>query len=139
MFENKTTPVQDVARYVVGSAMVLAGIGHWTFARKPFQAQVPSWVPLDKDSTVLASGVVEVGLGAGMLLLKGENRVRMGLGLATFFVAIFPGNWAQYKHHRSMPGLDTDRKRFVRLFFQPVFIAAALWSTGAWDRLRKNP
>jgi len=119
--------------------MIGAGIGHLTFARKPFQAQVPSWVPLDKDSTVLASGVVEIGLGLSMLLLKDENRVRLGFGLATFFVAIFPGNWAQYKHHRSELGLDTDRKRFVRLFFQPVLIGAALWSTGAWKVLRKNP
>ena len=83
--------------------------------------------------------VVEIGLGLSMLLLKGENRVRLGFGLATFFVAIFPGNWAQYKHHRSELGLDTDRKRFVRLFFQPVLIGAALWSTGAWKVLRKNP
>lgn len=139
MTEGKTTKAQDAARYVVGSAMLFAGISHWTFARKGFKAQVPSWVPLDKDSTVLASGVVEMGLGAGMLLLKGQNRVRLGFGLATFFVAIFPGNWAQYKHSRGDLGLDTDRKRFVRLFFQPAMIAVALWSTGAWDTLRKNP
>jgi uncharacterized membrane protein len=139
MLEGNTTVAQDAARYLLGANMIGAGIGHLTFARKPFQAQVPSWVPLDKDSTVLASGVVEIGLGLSMLLLKGENRVRLGFGLATFFVAIFPGNWAQYKHHRNELGLDTDRKRFVRLFFQPVLIGAALWSTGAWKVLRKNP
>lgn len=139
MTEGSTTKAQDAARYVAGSAMILAGVSHWTFARKAFEAQVPSWVPLDKDSTVLASGLVEIGLGAGMILLKGKNLVRMGFGLATFFVAIFPGNWAQYKHHRSMPGLDTDRKRLVRLFFQPAMIGVALWSSGAWNTLRKNP
>ena len=139
MFEGKTTPAQDAARNLLGTFMVGAAIAHWTFARKGFKAQVPSWVPLGRDSTVLASGVVEMGLGAGMLLLKGENRVRMGFGLATFFVAIFPGNWAQYKHDRAELGLDTNRKRLIRLFFQPVLIGAALWSTGAWKVLRKNP
>lgn len=139
MFEGKTTTAQDVARNLLGTFMVGAGIGHWTFARKGFKAQVPSWVPISKDNTVLASGVVEVGLGLGMLLLKGENRVRLGFGLATFYVAIFPGNWAQYKHDRPDLNLDTERKRFVRLFFQPVLIGLALWSTGAWKVLRKNP
>ncbi|NML65672.1 hypothetical protein HHL22_10695 [Hymenobacter sp. RP-2-7] len=139
MFEGKTTGAQDAARNLLGTFMVGAGIGHWTFARKGFKAQVPSWVPLDKDSTVLASGVVEVGLGLGMLLLKGENRVRLGFGLATFFVAIFPGNWAQYKHDRPDLNLDTEQKRLMRLFFQPVLIGLALWSTGAWKVLRKNP
>ena len=139
MLEGKTTPAQDVARNLLGTFMVGAGIGHWTFARKGFKAQVPSWVPLGKDNTVLASGVVEVALGLGMLLLKGENRVRLGFGLATFYVAIFPGNWAQYQHDRPDLNLDTERKRFVRLFFQPVLIGLALWSTGAWKVLRKNP
>lgn len=139
MFEGKTTTAQDAARNLLGTFMLGAGIGHWTFARKGFQAQVPSWVPLDKDSTVLASGVVELALGASMLLLKGENRVRLGFGLATFYVAIFPGNWAQYKHDRPDLNLDTERKRLVRLFFQPVLIGLALWSTGAWKVLRKNP
>lgn len=139
MLEGKTTTAQDVARTVLGTFMVGAGIGHWTFAREGFKAQVPSWVPLDKDATVLASGVVEVGLGLGMLLLQGENRVRLGFGLATFFVAIFPGNWAQYKHDRGDLNLDTERKRLIRLFFQPVLIGAALWSTGAWKVLKKNP
>ncbi|MGI4834463.1 MAG: DoxX family protein [Janthinobacterium lividum] len=139
MFEGKTNLTQDVARNTLGTFMVGAGIGHFTFARRPFQAQVPNWVPVDKDTTVLLSGVVEVALGLGMLLLKGKNRVRLGIGLATFYVAIFPGNWAQYKHSRSSLGLDTDRKRLVRLVFQPVLIGTALWSTGAWKTLKENP
>ncbi|WP_146243243.1 hypothetical protein [Curtobacterium sp. MCBD17_021] len=43
----------------------------------------------------------------------------------------FPGNIAQWLHHRDGFGLDTDTKRFVRLLFQPVLIAVALWATNA--------
>lgn len=36
---------------------------------------------------------------------------------------------SQYTHHRNAFGLDTDRKRFIRLFFQPVLIAWALYAS----------
>ena len=130
-----TTTLQNVARGLLGTFMVVAGTGHLTFQRQAFQAQVPDFVPLDKDTTVLASGVVEIGLGLGLLLLKGRNRVRMGLGLGLFYAAVFPGNIHQYTHHLSAFGLDTDAKRLGRLFFQPVLIGWALWSTGALKEL----
>jgi uncharacterized membrane protein len=118
--------------------MVVAGTGHLTFVRQDFQAQVPDFVPLDKDTVVLLSGVVEIGLGLALLFLKGKNRVRMGLGLAAFYVAIFPGNVHQYTEQISAFGLDTDGKRLARLFGQPVLVGAALWSTGALKALRKK-
>ncbi|UZJ63355.1 hypothetical protein OKW96_12610 [Sphingobacterium sp. KU25419] len=42
---------------------------------------------------------------------------------------MFPGNIAQYVEKRDDFGLDTNAKRFARLFFQPVLIAWALSST----------
>lgn len=136
--EPHTTTLQNVARGVLGTFMVFAGTGHLTFARQEFQAQVPDFVPLDKDTTVLASGVVEIGLGLALLLLKGKNRVRMGIGLAAFYAAVFPGNVHQYTHHLSAFGLDTDAKRLGRLFFQPVLMGAALYSTGALKALQQK-
>ncbi|NVO86677.1 DoxX family protein [Hymenobacter terrestris] len=130
-----TTTLQNVARGLLGTFMVVAGTGHLTFQRQAFQAQVPYFVPLDKDTVVLASGVVEIGLGLGLLLLQGRNRVRMGLGLGLFYAAVFPGNIHQYTHQLSAFGLDTDAKRLGRLFFQPVLIGVALWSTGALEAL----
>ena len=117
--------------------MVGAGTGHLTFARFPFQAQVPDWVPLDKDTVVLLSGVVEIGLGLA-LLFNTRHKVPMGIGLAVFYALVFPGNWAQYVHHRAALGLNTDTKRLVRLFFQPVLMGLALWSTGAWQAWRRQ-
>jgi uncharacterized membrane protein len=135
MVENThTTTLQNVARSVLGSFMIIAGTGHLTFSRQEFQAQVPDFVPMTKDTVVLASGVVEIGLGLALLTLKGKNRVRMGIGLAAFYAAVFPGNLHQYTHHISAFGLDTDTKRLGRLFFQPVLMAWALWSTGALQK-----
>lgn len=133
--ETRTTPLQNVGRGVLGSFMVGAGTGHLSFARGPFQAQVPDWVPMDKDVVVLLSGVVEIGLGLTLLFNK-RHRALVGLGLAAFFAAVFPGNLHQYAKHLSAFGLDTDTKRLVRLFFQPVLMGWALWSTGAMKARR---
>jgi uncharacterized membrane protein len=123
---------KSVARNVLGSALVVAGLSHLTFARKEFQAQVPDWVPLPKDDTVVLSGVVEVALGASLLMAgKQTAQHRKGIGrvAAAFFVAVFPGNWSQYSHGRDAFGLNSDRKRFARLFFQPLLVGWALKST----------
>lgn len=129
------TTAQKLGRIVLGSLMTLAGIGHLSFARAEFQAQVPAWVLVPPDVVVLASGVVEIALGLAMIVMA-KRRAVVGLLLAAFFVVIFPGNIAQWVHHRDAFGLNSDRARLARLFFQPVLIAWALWSTGAWRVLR---
>ena len=135
--ETHTTTLQNVTRGLLGTFMVVAGTGHLTFARLAFQAQVPDWVPFAKDTLVLQSGVVEIGLGLALLFWK-RRRVAVGLGLAALYVLVFPGNIHQYTHHISAFGLDTDTKRLGRLFFQPMLIAGALYSTGAWAALRQK-
>lgn len=125
------------ARMLLGVALLLAGTGHLTFQRTEFLAQVPKWVPLDADFVVLASGVVELILGLALVGLA-RYRVVVGLVVAAFFVAVFPGNISQYMNGISAFGLDTDQARFIRLFFQPVLILWALWSTGAWKALRSH-
>lgn len=108
--------------------MIGAGISHLFWARETFQAQVPKFVPMDPDGVVMASGGVEIMLGAGLAVLN-RDRVLIGRLLAAFFVAVFPGNLAQFVNKRDGFGLNSDRKRFARLLFQPVLIAWALWST----------
>lgn len=120
---------RTVGRIALAAFMIFAGIGHLTFARTEFRAQVPEFVPLPTDVTVLISGAVEIALGAALLLLR-NRRAAVGLLLAAFFVAVFPGNIAQWLHHRDAFGLTSDRARLIRLFFQPVLIAWSLWVTG---------
>lgn len=127
---------QTLTRLLLGSFMTFAGISHLTFARDEFQAQVPKSLPLNEDFVVLASGVVEISFGVVMLATKQPQRRTVGALLAAFYVAIFPGNISQYLTHTDAFGLDTDRKRLIRLFFQPVLVAAALWSTGALNKRR---
>ncbi|MCE0456956.1 DoxX family protein [Curtobacterium flaccumfaciens] len=116
-------------RVLLGLALVVAGTSHLTFARKEFTAQVPDFVPLDDDTTVLASGVAEIALGSALVLAPKPARRFVGSVAALFFTVIFPGNLSQWVNRRDAFGLDSDEKRFVRLFGQPVLIALALWST----------
>jgi uncharacterized membrane protein len=124
------------SRLLLGSALIYAGIGHLTFLRQEFQAQVPVWLPLDPDFVVLASGVVEIMLGIGIASAGAAVPVA-GLLAAAFFIAIFPGNINQYVEGISAFGLDTDQDRLVRLFFQPVLVIWALWSTSALSYLKE--
>lgn len=133
---QKTTPTQDAARIALGATLVFAGTSHLTFARKPFRAQVPPWLPMDTDNVVLLSGIAEIATGTALILAPEGYRQLVGCAAAGFFTAIFPGNVAQYQHRRDAFGLDTDQKRFARLFFQPALVALALWSTGAVSKKR---
>lgn len=122
--------IKTAARVLLGLALIYAGVGHLTFARAEFQAQVPVWLPLDPDFVVVASGVVEILLGIGLASF-GRLVPISGLAAALFFVAIFPGNINQYVEGIDAFGLDTDEARFTRLFFQPLLVVWALWSTSA--------
>ncbi|TLV04098.1 DoxX family protein [Dyadobacter luticola] len=121
--------LKTAGRILLGASLVYAGISHLTFARKEFRAQVPDFVPLKTDDTVVYSGFAEIALGAALIATPKRQRAKVGQFAAAFFTAVFPGNIAQYTHKRDAFGLDTDKKRFGRLFFQPVLIWWALAST----------
>jgi uncharacterized membrane protein len=133
-----TNLIKKAARLLLGAALIYAGTGHLSFSRSEFQAQVPSWVPLDPDFVVLASGFVEIGLGVTLILSLFVSLIAPAVGVLTalFFIAIFPGNIAQFVTGTSAFGLDTDQARLIRLFFQPLLVLWALWSTGGFNWLR---
>lgn len=132
---NKPSQVQTILRILLGLMLMLAGISHLTFARQAFQAQVPDWVPMNKDLVVILSGIVEILLGVSLAFWS-KKRIAIGWIAAIFFVLVFPGNIAQLVNHRDSFGLNTDLKRWLRLPFQFVLIYLALWSTGAWKKWR---
>ncbi len=123
-----------IARIALGAVLVIAGVGHLTAQREEFQAQVPDWVPFSKDFVVLASGGVEIALGAALIALPRHRKVVSWI-VAAFFVVIFPGNINQYVEHIDAFGLDTDEKRLTRLFFQPVLV---LWAIAAGTGERRD-
>ena len=134
---NKTSKVQTAGRVILGLFLLLAGVGHLTFQRQEFLAQVPPWLPIKPDSVVVLSGIVEILLGASLLFLS-NYRTTVGWIVAAFFVAVFPGNIAQLVEHRDAFGLNSDVQRWIRLLFQPLLILWALWCTGAWTKWRKK-
>lgn len=136
-YQPQTSLVQLIFRVILGSFLLYAGIAHITFLRIEFLAQVPNWVPLDGDLVVVLSGIVEIILGIA-LIFPWRYKAVIGWTVAAFFVAIFPGNISQYTNGIDAFGLDTDEARFIRLFFQPVLIVWALWSTGAWQAWRSR-
>lgn len=137
---QNTKLIQKAFKLILGAFMLLAGIGHLSFQREEFQAQVPRWLPESEafmDFVVLSSGLVEIALGLAMLFIW-KQQVKVGIALAIFYLLIFPGNISQYTNEISAFGLDTDLKRLIRLFFQPVLILWALWSTGSLQYMKEK-
>lgn len=126
----ETNTIKTIAKYGLGAMLISAGIAHLTFGRKEFQAEVPEWVPLQKDDTVIYSGIAEIALGTAIIAAPKKYESLMGKIAAGFFTAVFPGNYTQYKERRNAFGLNTDHKRLARLFMQPLLL---LWAIKATD------
>ena len=130
-----TTLPRTIGRWLLGAFLLLAGISHLSWNREAFLAQVPQWLPLGGDFVVIASGLVEIALGAALLALP-RWRVPVGWVVAAFFLAVFPGNISQFVTGTDSFGLNSDLSRGIRLAFQPLLVLWALWSTGAWQAWR---
>jgi uncharacterized membrane protein len=128
--------IRKLTQIVLGIALTYAGTTHLTTSRQEFQAQVPTWLPLDPDFVVIASGIVEIILGISLITLW-RYRTQVGLTVALFFVLIFAGNINQYVNQIDAFGLNTDRERLIRLFFQPLLVLWALWSTDTLHYLKR--
>lgn len=131
----KSKSSQNIVRILLGLFFLLAGASHLTFMRKEFLAQVPNWVPINADTVVIISGIIEILLGASLLFLS-KQRIIVGWIVALFLVAIFPGNIAQLVNHNYAFGLNSDLLLWLRLPFQPLLITLVLWSSGAWEKWR---
>jgi hypothetical protein len=134
------TFLKSLAQIALGAFLLSAGISHLGSNRTEFLAQVPTWLPLDGDFVVVASGLVEITLGTLLIttvLVFNKYRQIIGLLTGLFFILIFPGNINQYVNQIDAFGLDTDTKRLIRLIFQPPLVIWALWSSGAFRLIKK--
>ena len=132
--------IKKFFQVLLGIFLTSAGSSHLDSNRTEFLAQVPTWLPLDADFVVVASGLVEITLGVLLIttvLIFKRYRSQVGLITGLFFILIFPGNINQYINQIDAFGLDTDTKRLIRLFFQPPLVIWALWSSGAVALLKK--
>jgi len=136
----KTTIIQNIFRVLLGSIMLYIGIAHLSFRRIEFQAQVPTWLTTNEgmmDLVVLISGYIEIAFGV-LMILGGKLKIKTGIALGIFYVLIFPGNINQYINEIDSLRLDSDNKRLIRLFFQPLLVLWAFWSTGALKYLKRK-
>ena len=128
--------IKTLLQLLLGTFLLSAGTSHLGSNRIEFLAQVPTWLPLEADFVVVASGLVEITLGALLIttaLIFKKYRSAVGVVAGVFFILIFPGSINQYVNQIDAFGLDTDAKRLIRLFFQPPLVAWAIWSTNAWQ------
>ena len=133
--------IKRLLQLILGAFLTSAGLSHLGSNRQAFQAQVPTWLPIDADFVVIASGLVEIALGITLIttvFFFTKYRKVIGLATAIFFVLIFPGNINQYVNGIDAFGLDTDQKRLIRLFFQPPLVIAALWVSGGFNYFRNK-
>jgi len=120
--------------------MLYIGIAHLSFRRIEFQAQVPTWLTTDEglmDLVVLISGYIEIAFGI-LMIVGNKLKLKTGIALGIFYILIFPGNINQYINEIDSLRLDSDNKRLIRLFFQPLLVLWAFWSTGALKYLKQN-
>ena len=70
-------------------------MGHLIFLQIDFQAQIPTWLTIQKnliDLRIITS-VIILGI---LMVVRGKLKVKTGISLAIFYVLIFPGNINQY-------------------------------------------
>lgn len=126
---------KTLVRWGLAVLMLVAGIGHLV-ATDDFLGQTPTWLPA-REALVWISGVIEIAFAVALVVWRSRRR-EVGWALALFFVLVFPGNVHQAINGTDTFGLDTDAERWTRLLFQPVLIAAALWSTRTWFTRRHD-
>jgi uncharacterized membrane protein len=119
--------VRSSARIGMAAAMIFAGVAHLLMPT-PFLQHLPAWTPF-AEAIIFLTGLIEIGFGAVLLMLRPPWRRRTGLALAAYLVAIFPGNL-----YVAVTGIDVDGQPggwypWLRLPVQAVLIAWALWST----------
>ena len=132
--------IKRLLQLTLGAFLTSAGVSHLDSNRQEFLAPVPTYLPIDPDFVVVASGLVEIALGIALItttFFLTQYRKEIGLLVGLFFILIFPGNINQYLNQIDAFGLDTDQKRLIRLFFQPPLVLWAIWCTGATTYLRK--
>jgi uncharacterized membrane protein len=119
---SRSEGVRAVFRVVLALAMMAVGVDHFV-APSFFVRIVPSALPAPL-LLVQVSGFFEVLGGLGLLIPR--TRRAAGLGLVLLYVSVFPAN-VNMVLHPELGGSVPLWALWVRLPFQLVFIALALW------------
>jgi len=118
----------------LAAALLFAGIDHLVTPGR-YLSMMPDYLPLHFE-LVIFTGVCEIAGAIGLLWRR--TRKLAGVMLAIYFVAVFPANLHNALHGTPIEGMPQDAWYYwLRLAFQPVLLAWALYCSGAW-RLRRR-
>jgi len=114
--------------YVMGAVYVIAGVGHF-LVPDLFAQIVPPQLPA-ATALVYLSGIAEIGLGIGVMVPR--TRRIAAWGLVALLLAVFPANVYMATSGVVIQGApaaiaNPGLGRWIRLPFQVVLIAWALW------------
>ena len=114
------------ARRGLAAALVFAGVAHLA-GPEPFVQHLPTWVPA-REPIVFVTGLVEIGFGVALFAAR-ARRAAIGRFVALYLVAIWPANI-----YVAVAGVDVEGQpggayAWIRLPFQILFVAWALWAT----------
>ncbi len=118
----KRERVRAILRVVLAVFMIAIGLDH--FANPDFFVRIVPRVLPAPLLLVQVSGFFEVLGGAGLLVPR--VRRAAGIGLVLLYIAVFPAN-VNMCIHPELGGSIPLWALWVRLPFQIVFIALALW------------
>lgn len=107
----------------LGAALLflMTGAGHFALTKKMI-GMLPEWLPM-RDVIVLATGVLELALAAGLLIRK--TRWHAGWAALAFLVAVFPANIYASLTYSSMGG--SSMGPLYLLIRAPVQLAFMYW------------
>lgn len=114
----------DKAAWALAAMFFFTGADHFANPAR-YLPMMPPALPAPL-ALIYVSGVFELAGAAGLLVRRWRRWA--ALGLAALLVAVFPANIYVAVAGISVEGLPEGRWYYwVRLLFQPLFIAWALW------------
>lgn len=88
MLRGKRNYFKPAGNIAMAAMLYFTSIGHFVFL-SGMTEMLPNWLPA-RPFTVISTGLVEIGLGTGLLFER--TRRTAGLLLISFFVLIVPAN-----------------------------------------------
>lgn len=117
---------RDKAAAAMAGLFFFTGADHFLTPGR-YVPMIPPMLPAPL-ALVYVSGFFELAGAAGLLLRRWRRSA--GIGLAALLVAVFPANVYVAVSGGSIEGMTSNPVYYwVRLLFQPVFIAWALWAS----------
>ena len=147
LFFRTRLSLRDCMRYGMGMGFLFTGVDHFLNGAARYVPMMPDALSEHALTWVHASGAAELAGGIGLMVpvaiyrglgLPDLQRLA-GIMLAVLLICVVPANINVALKGQSVQGLDFGSWYYwIRPFFQPVFIAWALYAVGVWPGRRSS-